>query len=101
MRWAAVMESEQKGSWEVLHKMNMRILMMTAAVVVGMGVGWVLPAQQAPAAASGPQWKSTKEFDEAQEYTKAKAIRIASRRWINGRKIFRIPRCGRHAKNRT
>jgi len=73
VRWAAVMESEQKGSWEVLHKMNMRILMMTAAVVVGMGVGWVLPAQQAPAAASGPQWKSTKEYDEAQEYTKAKS----------------------------
>lgn len=53
--------------------MNKRLLMMTAAVVVGLGVGWVLPAQQAPAAASGPQWKDTKEYEEAQDYTKAKS----------------------------
>jgi hypothetical protein len=46
--------------------------MMITAVVVGLGAGWLLPAQQAPAN-SGPQWKSTEEYNEAQEYTKAKS----------------------------
>lgn len=47
--------------------MKKRILMMTAAVVVGLSAGWLLPAQQAPA---GPTWKDTKEWEEAQEYAK-------------------------------
>jgi hypothetical protein len=59
--------------------MKSRVLMMITAVFVGLSAGWLLPAQQAPAA-TGPQWKDTKEWEEAQEIAKGKtdAERLAA-----------------------
>ena len=49
-----------------------RILMMTTALGIGLSMGWMLPAQQAPAdPAKGPQWKDRAEYDLADAYLKA------------------------------
>jgi len=46
--------------------------MMITALGFGLSLGWVLPAQQAPAdATKGPQWKDRAEYDLADAYTKA------------------------------
>lgn len=47
--------------------MDKRFLMMVTAVVVGLGGGWLLPAQDAAA----PTWVDTKEYEMAQEIPKA------------------------------
>jgi len=49
-----------------------QILSIVTAVVFGLSLGWLLPAQTPAPAAKGPQWKDTAEFDTYQNYTKAK-----------------------------
>lgn len=56
---------------------------MITATALGLGIGWVLPAQQA----SGPNWKDRAEYDTAQEYDKAKDAKgklAALDKWTQG-----------------
>ena len=48
-----------------------RILMTIAALGIGLGSGWMLPAQAPADPAKGPQWKDRAEYDLADAYTKA------------------------------
>lgn len=48
-----------------------RILMTIAALGIGLGSGWMLPAQAPADPAKGPQWKDRAEYDLADAYAKA------------------------------
>lgn len=63
-----------------------QILSLVTALGLGLSLGWLLPAQQAPAAKQ-PQWKDTAEYDMYQNYAKAKDVKgkeEALNKWKQG-----------------
>jgi len=64
-----------------------QILSIVTAVVFGLSLGWLLPAQTPAPAAKGPQWKDTAEYDMYQNYNKGKDLKgkeEALNKWKQG-----------------